>query len=280
LPSWLTASSEKNILDTGRRDERARSASQKAGNDASKEKAKQTRSSCLICGTRELAPRVRPTKREHSWKKLSCKAMTDRPDVDHLANAGAASQRIAACPGKSSKPLPVGSLPKPSGQKTYPGKVDILPRAITREFEEEAPGYKIIPGTIQRVEDEYRSKTDHMVFFRAEAIKMDNIVKIDDNSFRETIGTFELNITNLIEDYEIDINHFWKDEGKLTVKQAILEEAVKQGVIKEVPKRDNPQWDNYFRHSYNVKSLVQRIREVVRQKQAFSWRLCEVGGIE
>jgi len=65
---------------------------------------------------------MRQTKREHSWGKLSCKAITLRTDVGHLANAGAASQWIAACPGKSSKPLPVGSLPKQSDQKTYPGK--------------------------------------------------------------------------------------------------------------------------------------------------------------
>src|SRR5260370_33432007 len=66
---------------------------------------------------------MRQTKREHSWGKLSCKAITLRTDIGHLANAGAASQWIAACPGKSSKPLPVGSLPKQSDQKTYPGKL-------------------------------------------------------------------------------------------------------------------------------------------------------------
>ena len=151
--------------------------------------------------------------------------------------------------------------------------VDILPRAITREFEEEAPGYKITPGTIQRVEDKYESKTDHMVFFRAEAVKIDNIVRIDDNSFRETVGTFDLNIINLIEDYNINIIHFLNYEARLTVKKAILEKAVQQGAIKKVPKRGTPQWNNYFEDSYNVNSLVQYIREVVRQKQGFSWKL-------
>ena len=52
--------------------------------------------------------------------QLSSKAMTLRTDVSHLANAGAASQWIAACPAKSSKPLPVGSLSKRSDKKTYP----------------------------------------------------------------------------------------------------------------------------------------------------------------
>jgi hypothetical protein len=167
---------------------------------------------------------------------------------------------------------------KDLGKLEKGGNMDIATIAIAREFEEEAPGYKVVPETLQRVESR-STPTEQVVFFEAKAVldqKVENTI-IDDKHFRETTGTFPLNVIKLIKDNNFNDTNFSNDKGRLAVKRAILGEAVQKRVIKRVPERGDPQWERYFIDSYNVDSMVDSIGKVVKEikrlEPEISWRL-------
>ena len=143
------------------------------------------------------------------------------------------------------------------------GNKNITALAAAREFREEAPGYDLVPDTLQRVRSpETSTDKDHVIFFRAHAREAPSSARSDivKPEVQETTGIFRLDVLALIKKYQLDEYNFFDQDDRSRVMEAILDEASNQRAI---VKLNEPRKHDYFA-SYNVRHMVDDIGDTIK----------------
>lgn len=212
----------------------------------------------LLVGGKKLKASVLATKQDtHTWMILSVRA-----EQAYGSTPFAADTVMSQSGGVDFEDL--------ASLKKADGNMDITALAAEREFREEAPGYELVPGTLEKVGEPYETSEDHVIFFRAQAQKVSSATSIDTvkSKAQQEIkdDVFLLNVSEFIQKYQLDTCDFSNEEDRSYVMQSLLDVASGQGVIDKHSNPSKPneeRWDDYS-NSYNVKYMVDYIREIIQ----------------